>query len=191
MKILGTNKNQYSGLWKAFQGTLPHLYQRMVRIWRPFGAQELSESLQGQHQWRAPSCTTLRRRALRSGLGAQYRPSCNTPRMAAKWKCPSRTCMQSFISKRSHVLLISNQYMVALRLSGEKRCSQPPQHSEHVKMTPQLSGSLLHFAGCASWGWYTQQSISICRARAVCPVSCSCFRRLCCVAQDQLLRDTK
>lgn len=81
---------------------------------------------------------------------------------------------------------------VALRLSGEKRCSQaPPQHSEHVKMTPQLSGSLLHFAGCASGGWYTQQSVSVCRAGAVCPGSCSCFRRLCCVAQDQLLCDTK
>lgn len=82
----------------------------MVRMWRPCGARELSESLQGQLRWRAPGCTTLRRRALRSGLGARYRPSCNTPRMAARWKCPSRTCMQSFISERSHVLLISNQY---------------------------------------------------------------------------------
>lgn len=170
MKILGTNKNQYPRLWKAFQDTLPHLCQRMVRMWRPCGDQELSESLQWWHQWRAPSCTTLRRRALRSGLGAQYRPSHNAPRMAARWKCPSRTCMQGFICERSRVLLISDQYPEAQ--GGRRGALSPPEHSEHVKMAPRLSGSPLHFTGCVSRGWYAQQSVSIRRAHTVSPVSC-------------------
>lgn len=187
MKILGTNKNQQLTLCKAFQVTLPGLCHRMVRMWRPCGAQELSESLQWWCRWRAP-----RRRAFRSGLGAQHRPSHNAPRGAVRWKCPPRPHMQGFICERSHMLLISNQYPVALRLSGEKSCCQPPRALwARQNGTPTL--------------WVPPALCNMCIPRIVrstehvhpqtthC-LSCflySCFRRFHCVAQDQMLCDTK
>lgn len=62
--------------------------------------------------------------------------------------CACKVC----ISEKSHVILISNQYVVALRLSGTRGAARLPEHSENVKMAPPLCGSLLHFAGCTSQG---------------------------------------
>lgn len=114
MKIVGTNKNQYLRLWKAFQGTLPHLCQRTVRLWRPCGAQELSESL----QW---------------------------------WCWWSRACQNG-----TWTLWVSAAFC--------RMC------------IPRMVCSAEHF--------YPGSTHSVSR------FLCSCFRRLCCVTQHQVLRDT-
>ena len=128
----------------------------------------------------------LRSRALRSHLGARYRPRHNAAKTAARWKYPSSTCMQDFICGRSHMLFPITPGW-SWGSVGRRGAVSPTERFEHVKMAPRPSGSLLHFAGCAS----SAKSFYLQSTHCVSCFLSLCLRRLCCVAQDQLLCDTK
>lgn len=115
-------KNQHLRLCKAFQGALPHLCQRMVRMWRPRDAPELSWSLQQWHQWRAPSCTIPRGKAPRRGLGGQHRPSHNAPRLEMPLQDVYERCYLQHIPCALHLWWVFG----GPEAHGKKRCCQPP-----------------------------------------------------------------
>lgn len=184
------------GSKKVFQGTFPAGAKGQWECEGPVALRSSLKACSGWRAWKACMDEELQAAQLSGGpLGVILDHNIDPAKIVQGWlpvgRAPPGCACKVYISEKSCVILISNQHMLALRLSGRRGAVSPLEHSENAKMASLLCDSAvfcrMHIPRMV---WYSQQSVSITHNCVSCFL-CLNLRRICCVAQDELLDDTK